>query len=56
MHHGMRQYCNHLIWDWEGANHPRSGGAKGASLLGLFAKIGQLIGSFLKFGYFYDFC
>ena len=39
LHHGMRQYCHHHIWDGEGANHPRSGGPKGASLLGLLAKI-----------------
>jgi len=39
MHHGMRQYCNHHIWDREGATHLRSGGLKGASLLGFLAKI-----------------
>lgn len=40
----------------ENANHPRPGGPKGASRLGLLAKIGQLIRRFLRFGYFYDFC
>ena len=41
MHHGMRQYCNHHILDGEGANHPRPGGPKRASLLGLLTKISQ---------------
>ena len=52
MHHGMRQYCNCHIWDKEGANHPRSGGPKWASLLGLLAKVSQLVHSFPEFGYF----
>ena len=47
MHHGMRQYCNHHI-DGEGANHPRSRGPKGASLLGLLARSLFLLDEFCR--------